>query len=69
MLEGPIVHLNSIYNSVSASKNTKRISITKTVWLMLRRKIINVYSEKRTEIANTLCGQNAELLGVKEGRT
>jgi hypothetical protein len=33
---------------------------------MLFRKIIAVYCENHTEHINTLCGQNAELLCVKE---
>jgi hypothetical protein len=34
---------------------------------MLWKKIIVVYSENHTKHINSLCGQNAELLGVKEG--
>jgi len=36
---------------------------------MLYREIIAVCSEIHTELINTLCGQNVELLNVKRGGT
>jgi hypothetical protein len=41
--------------------------MTTIKWLMLFRGIIAVYSENHTKHTNTLCGQNTELLSVKEG--
>jgi hypothetical protein len=38
-------------------------------WLTLFKDTIAVYSENHTQPANTLCGQNAELLNVKTGGT
>ena len=34
--------------------------------LMLHREIISVFSEIRTKHINALCGQNVELLNVKQ---
>jgi hypothetical protein len=36
---------------------------------MMFREIITVYSDNHTKNINSLCGQNAELLIVKEGGT
>jgi hypothetical protein len=36
---------------------------------MLFKEIIAVYSENRTELIDTLCGENAELMTVKAGGT
>jgi hypothetical protein len=38
-------------------------------WLMLFREIIDVNFESYIKPINTLCGQNAELMNVKEGDT
>jgi hypothetical protein len=48
------------------SKITQLISITKISWLMLFKEIIALCSENYTKHINTLCGQNEELLIVKQ---
>jgi hypothetical protein len=62
----PKAHLNNIKNSGRTSKKTQHVSITKINYLMLFKEIIAVYSENHMKPINTLCGQNAELLIVKE---
>jgi hypothetical protein len=52
-------------NPVRTAKKTPPFTVTKINRLTLFKEIIAVYSENRTEHTNTLCGQNAELLGVK----
>jgi hypothetical protein len=42
------------------------VSATKINRLMLFREIIAVYCENHTEHMNTLCGQNVELVNVKQ---
>jgi hypothetical protein len=54
-----------IFNySVRALKKTQHITITKIKWLVLLKKIINVYSEYHMKPINrpAFCGKNAELL-------
>jgi hypothetical protein len=36
---------------------------------MMFKEIIAVYSENRTKLIYTLCGQNEKLLNIKEGGT
>jgi hypothetical protein len=50
--------------SVPRSKHS--IPVVKTSQLMLYREIIAVCSEINTKPINTLCGQNVELLDVKD---
>jgi hypothetical protein len=52
-------------NSVRTAKKTPHFTITKISWLTLFKEVIDVYSENHTKPANTLCGENAELLIVK----
>jgi hypothetical protein len=53
---------------VPTSKKTQHF-ITEISWLMLFKEIITVYSEDHTKPTDTLCGQNAEFLIVREGST
>jgi hypothetical protein len=57
-------HIN-IKNSVSTSKKTQGVSVTKVNYFMLFKKIIDVYSENHVKPINTHSGKNAELLNVK----
>ena len=51
----------------SSYLTVKTVSITKTDRLMLYRKIISVWSEKRAKHTKLLCGANAGLVHVKVG--
>jgi hypothetical protein len=51
----------------ASTQETHYVSATKPNRLMLFREIIAVYCENHTEHINTLCGQNIEILNVKEG--
>jgi hypothetical protein len=53
-------------NSVRTAKKTQHFTITKINWLTLFNKVISVYSECHTNLTNTFCAQNAELL-IKAG--
>jgi hypothetical protein len=52
-------------NSVRTSQETHYISVTKIDRLMLFIERIDVYCENHAKHANTLCGQNADMLRVK----
>jgi hypothetical protein len=54
-------------NPVRTAKKTQLFTITKINWLTLFKEIISVYSVNHTKLINTLSGQNAELLNVKDG--
>jgi hypothetical protein len=45
------------------------LTIANINWLVLLKEIIALYSENNLKPTNTLCGQNAKLLIVKEGGT
>jgi hypothetical protein len=53
--------------SVRSTMKIQYVSITKTSWSILSKKIITGYFEKQTKPTNTFCGQNAELLIIKAG--
>jgi hypothetical protein len=63
--ETPELYLNT--QLVPRSKHT--VSAIKTSQLMLYREIIAVCSEIHTKHINTVCGQNVELLNVKDRGT
>jgi hypothetical protein len=57
-------------NSVPTSNKTQRTSTTDAKWLILRKKIIDIYSENHTKHIYIHCvGQNAELRIVKADGT
>jgi hypothetical protein len=58
--------LINVQVSVRTAKKTRHFSITKINWLTLFKEIIAVYSENHTKHINRLCGQNVEILIVKE---
>jgi hypothetical protein len=53
-------------NSVRTAKKTTHFTVTKINWLTLFKEIIAVYSENYLQHISTLCGQNTELLHVKQ---
>jgi hypothetical protein len=53
-------------SSVCTSQETHHVSATKSNRLMLFRETVAVYSENHTKHINTLCGQNAGLLVLKQ---
>jgi hypothetical protein len=54
-------------NPVITSKKIQHVSITKTNWSVLFKKIITVYSEDHMKLINTCSVSNVELLIVKAG--
>jgi hypothetical protein len=50
-------------------RKEQHVTMTKTTWLMLFKKMIAFYSENETKPINTLCGQNGELQIVHAGGT
>jgi hypothetical protein len=55
-----------VKNSVPTAKKTQHFTVTKINYLTLFKEIIAVYYENRIKPTYTLCGQNAEILVIKE---
>jgi hypothetical protein len=55
-------------NSICTAKK-KCFSITKTIWSMVFKEIVAVYSKNHTKPVNTFSGREAELPIVKAGGT